>query len=286
MKKSLFDKKKTLDNKLSQAKADAKPWLFRFARFGHMAQGSVYFLIGLLAIQMAFGLGGKLTTSQGALYTIAKQPFGFLVVIILAVGLSGYACWQITRTIFDPENKGYNIKGIVSRISYLVVAVIYIGLCVSTVKILLHTRVHTTSGHYQTLSARMLAQPFGQTIIAITGTVILIVGLGQIFWALSGRFQKQLKKNEMSQKERKWSKYLGKFGISARGVIFGIIGVFLIKTAIKADPDETKGLDGALAEVATQPFGPVMLTIVSLGLIAYGVYMFAEARYKRLTPPN
>ncbi|MGM1033722.1 MAG: DUF1206 domain-containing protein [Bacillota bacterium] len=90
----------------------------------------------------------------------------------------------------------------------------------------------------------------------------------------------------MSPKERKWSKYLGKFGISARGVIFGIIGVFLIKTAIQADPDETKGLDGALAEVANQPFGPVMLTIVSLGLIAYGVYMFAEARYKRLNPPK
>jgi hypothetical protein len=266
----------------NKVKKKAKPWAFRFARFGHMANGVVYLVIGLLAIQTAFSRGGKLTTSQGALYTIAKQPFGFLLLSVLVIGLIGYACWQLVRTVFDPENMGHQLKGIFTRIGYLFMASIYIGMCTSAIRILLRARVHTSGEHYQTWSAKMLAQPFGQTSITIMGVIILIFGVGQVIWGLAGGFQKQLKKNEMTRKEWRYVEYIGKFGMSARGAVFGIVGIFLIRTAIQADPDETKGLDGALAEVAQQPFGSVLLAIVAAGLIAYGVYMFAEARYKRL----
>ncbi|MDQ0219616.1 DUF1206 domain-containing protein [Peribacillus cavernae] len=279
-----FVKEDTFGRKVNRIKGRAKPWVLRFARFGHMAKGVVYLVIGLLALQSAFGLGGKLISSKGALYVIAQQPFGLLLLIILAAGLSGYACWQIVMALFDPENKGSDLKGIVARIGYVVIAGIYTGTCYSAIKILFHARVDTSNEHYQTLSAKMLAQPFGQTAIGLLGAVILIVGIIQVSKALSGRFQKKFKKNEMTRKEWKWSGHIGKVGISARGLVFSIIGIFLIRTAIQADPDETKGLDGALAEVAQQPFGPVLLTIVSMGLIAYGVYMFAEARYKRLNP--
>lgn len=88
----------------------------------------------------------------------------------------------------------------------------------------------------------------------------------------------------MSKEEWRWSGHIGKAGIIARSIVFGIIGFFLIRTALQADPDETKGLDGALAEVAQRPFGAVLLAIVSIGLMAYGVYMFAESRYKRIDP--
>jgi hypothetical protein len=155
---------------------------------------------------------------------------------------------------------------------------------VSSVKILLHAHVHTSGKHYQTVSAKLLSYPFGQTIIALTGIGVIIFGIGQVYWALSGRFLKKLKKNEMSKEEWRWSGHIGKVGIIARSIVFGIIGFFLIRTALQADPDETKGLDGALAEVAQRPFGSVLLAIVSIGLMAYGVYMFAESRYKRIDP--
>ncbi|MFC7394360.1 DUF1206 domain-containing protein [Scopulibacillus cellulosilyticus] len=270
------------DHKFHKVKEQTKPWVIRFARFGHMAQGAVYFIIGLLAMQTAFGLHGKLVSSEGALHTIAKQPFGFIGLIVLAAGLCSYGCWQIIAALFDPQNIGHNLKGIVTRIGYLFVAGIYISLCISAVKMLMHVGVKDPGHHYQTLSAKMLAEPFGQTIIGLLGAGILIFGIGQVFWALSGKFQKNLKKNKMSRKEWLWSGRFGKFGISARGVVFGIIGFFLIRTAIQADPNETKGLDGALAEVSRQPYGSVLLAVAAVGLIAYGVYMFAEARYKRL----
>ncbi|KNH19768.1 hypothetical protein ACS78_19460 [Priestia megaterium] len=284
MGESPFVKKDTLGRKLHRLKERTKPFVVRFSRFGHVAQGVVYFIIGILAIQTAFGLKGDLVTSQGALHTIAKQPFGFLILIVLAVGLSGYAFWQIISAIFDPHHVGHGGKGVFTRLGYLVVATFYISLCVSSVKILLHAHVHTSGKHYQTVSAKLLSYPFGQTIIALTGIGIIIFGIGQVYWALSGRFLKKLKKNEMSKEEWRWSGHVGKVGIIARSIVFGIIGFFLIRTALQADPDETKGLDGALAEVAQRPFGSVLLAIVSIGLMAYGVYMFAESRYKRIDP--
>jgi hypothetical protein len=103
-----------------------------------------------------------------------------------------------------------------------------------------------------------------------------------MYRAFSRRFKKRLKKNEMNKKEWKWSGYIGTFGMAARGFVFLIIAFFLIRTAVQADPDETKGLDGALAELAMQPFGPLLLAIVSLGFISYGFFMFASAKYRRL----
>lgn len=88
----------------------------------------------------------------------------------------------------------------------------------------------------------------------------------------------------MNQKEWKTARYIGKFGISAHGIVFAIMGIFLIRAAVQADPDETKGLDGALAELVKQPYGQVLLTIVALGLVAYGVYLLFEARFRRLDP--
>lgn len=282
--KSPFVKKDTVGQKIHRVKESTKPWLFRYARFGHMSKGVVYLIIGILALLTAFGLNGKLASSQGALYTIAQKPLGFVLLIVLAVGLSGYSCWQIILTLFGPGGNRGKLKETFSRVGYLVISACYIGICVSALKILFRADVQSSDKKYEALSAKLLGEPFGQLIIALAGGGFIIAGIITIYWALSGRFQKRLKKNEMTHKEWQGGGIMGKFGISARGLVFGIIGFFLIRTAIQADPNETKGLDGALAELAQQPFGPILLAIVSFGLIAYGVYMFAEARYKRLDP--
>ncbi|RZT23375.1 DUF1206 domain-containing protein [Fictibacillus sp. BK138] len=280
--KQPFVKKETYKDKIKNHFESFRPWIHRFARIGYLSKGIVYVVIGILALITSTGTHLYEASSQGALYTIAQQPFGPVLLIVLAVGLSAYAFWQITKAVFDPECVNHSWKRWFSRLSYLFIAGVYTAMCISALRILFRARGESSDKTYQTLSAQMLAQPFGQLLVAIGGLIFGIIGVIFLFRAISRKFKKDLKKNEMNKKEWKWSGYIGTFGMIARGIVFMIIGFFLIRTAILANPEETKGLDGALLELSKQPFGPVLLAIVALGFIAYGVFMFASARYRRL----
>ncbi|MBY6036504.1 DUF1206 domain-containing protein [Fictibacillus nanhaiensis] len=282
MKNQPFVKKVTYKDKMNNLFHSFRPWVHRFARIGYFSKGIVYIVIGILALLTSTGFKANEASSKGALYTIAQQPFGPALLIVLAIGLSAYAFWQLMKAVFDPECVNHHWKRWFSRFGYLFVAGVYIAMCISALRILFRARGESSDKAYQTLSAQMLSQPFGQLFIAVAGLVVGIIGIVFLFRALSRKFKKNLKKNEMNKKEWRWSGYIGTFGMTARGFVFMIIGFFLIRTAILADPEETKGLDGALGELAAQPFGPVLLAVVSLGFVSYGVYMFASAKYRRL----
>lgn len=280
--KQPFVKEITYKDKMIYMFQKCRPWVLRFAQIGYVSKGVVYVVIGILALLASTGIKEHEASSKGALFTIAQQPFGPVLLIILSVGLSAYAFWQIIRAVFDPECVHHSWKRWFSRIGYLFIAGVYVTLCISALRILFRAHEESSNEAYQTLSAKMLAQPFGQILIALAGLVFGIIGIVFIYRATSRRFKKSLKKNEMNKNEWRWSGYIGTFGMTARGFVFIIIAFFLIRTAYQADPEETKGLDGALAQLAAQPFGPVLLAIVSLGFISYGLFMFASAKYRRL----
>ncbi|MCM3719283.1 DUF1206 domain-containing protein [Fictibacillus phosphorivorans] len=280
--KQPFVKKETKMDKIRNLFESFRPWIHRFAKIGYLSKGIVYVVIGVLALITSTGNRFYEASSQGALYTIAKQPFGPALLIVLALGLSAFAFWQVIKAIFDPECVHHSWKRWFNRIGFLFIAGVYTAMCISALRILFRARSESSDEKYQTLSAQMLEQPFGQILIAIAGLVFGITGFTFMFRAISGRFKKELKKNEMNKEEWKWSGYIGMFGIAARGIVFMIIAFFLIRTAIYVNPEETKGLDGALLELSNQPFGPILLAIVALGFIAYGVFMFANAKYHRL----
>jgi hypothetical protein len=75
---------------------------------------------------------------------------------------------------------------------------------------------------------------------------------------------------------------VGLFGHLARMVIFGLIGVFLVKAALDYDPDKAVALDGALAKVAHAPAGPVLLALVAIGLLGFAAYSFMDAKFRRV----
>jgi hypothetical protein len=77
----------------------------------------------------------------------------------------------------------------------------------------------------------------------------------------------------MSIAQIKWATHIGRFGIAARGIAFGVIGLLLIQAAIQSDPDEVKGLVGALQTLAQEPVGRWILAVVAVGLIAYAIHM-------------
>lgn len=278
----------TDDLKQPIQQAASHPWFEKLARFGYAARGVVYFIIGLLAAQAAFGEGGKTTDSKGALQTIVTQPFGKILLGIVTVGLIGYALWRLVETILDPEHAHQPMKAkrVAQRIGYAVSALSYTILAVTAVKLILGSGGSGSSNATQDWTARFLSQPFGQWLVGLVGIIIIGFGIYQLYKAYKGKFRKRLQLQQMSSNERTWTMAAGKFGIAARGIVFAIIGIFLTQAAIKSDPNQAKGLGESLSVLAQQPFGPWILGIVALGLIAYSVYSVIEARYRQFGNRN
>ena len=261
-------------------------WMSLLARLGYAVKGVVYLIIGGLAVALAVGHGGKATDQRGALETIYTQPLGKFLLIVVAIGLVGFALWSFIQAVFDTEGKGKKAKGIIARIGYAGVGVAYAALAFGAFELVTgagsSTLSKSTTVSTQDWTAKLLKLPFGVPLVVIVGLVVIGIA-GYLFYkAYSAKFQQRLNLVELSVGVRKWMVGLGRFGYAALGVVFTIIGIFLIVAAVQHNPGEAKGLDSALKELLLQPFGPVLLAIVALGLIAYGVYSFVEARYRRV----
>jgi len=255
-----------------------------FARLGYLTRGVVYIIIGVLAALAAQGSGGATTDSQGAIQTIYSQPFGQLLLGIVALGFFGYAIWCFTRAIVDADKKGTNLTGIVTRIGYGVAGISYLVLAYTAFRLLTGSgnTGNSSDASTQDWTAWLLEQPFGPFLVGIIGLVVIGAALTQFYRAYSIEFQKYLRLGELSAQRRELLVSLGRLGLAARGVVFGIIGIFLIVAVWRHNPGEAKGLGGALQEVAQQPYGGWLLLLIACGLIAYGVYSLAAARYRRI----
>jgi uncharacterized membrane protein YidH (DUF202 family) len=254
------------------------------ARLGYATKGVVYGLIGVLAVMTALGLGGQTTGTKGALRAIAAQPYGQALLIIIDLGLAGYALWRFVEAVLDPEHKGDDKKGIAKRFGYAISGVIYTTLAYTAIELVLEVAQQRREGssQAQTITARVLAQPFGAWLVGLVGVVIIGVGFYQFYKAYSMKFRRELKLRQMGRKEEIWAVRISRFGLAARGVVFVMFGFFLIQAAKQSQAAEVKGLDGILQTIAQQSYGKLLLTIVALGLVAYGVYMFVQARYRRI----
>lgn len=269
-----------------QTAAEVRPWLVKLARFGEASRGFVYALVGLLAARAALGAGGEVTGTKGAITTLVDAPFGRALLGVLAVGLAGYALWKGLRGVLDPEHRGTDGKGIAKRLADVLGAIVYGGLAVAALRLATGSGRGGGEGEQAVgLTARLMSQPFGVFLVALAGAALAVYGLSQISSGLSGKFRRHLKLDEMSPSERTWANRAGQIGLPARGAIFVMMGIFLGRAALQADPGEARGLGGALDTLAASPAGPWLLGIAALGLIAYGLYGFVLARYRRMVAP-
>jgi hypothetical protein len=254
-------------------------WFEWLARAGLVARGVIYGLIGLLALEMAFGSGGKTTNQSGALAEIAKQPGGKVLLVAMAIGLFGYAFWRLLRAAVGhgPEESDSGME----RFKGLDSGIAYAGLFVTCVSILLGSGGGGSSSPDKTTGG-VLGWPGGQAIVAIAGLVLIGVGLYQGYEGVKKKFLEKSKTEQMSAQTKQAFTALGIAGHLARMVVFGLIGYFLIKAAIDFDPDKAVSVDGALAAVAKVTYGQVLLAVVAAGTIAFGAYSMADARYRRV----
>jgi hypothetical protein len=201
------------------------PWTERIARLGFAAKGAVYMMIGALAILAASRNGGETTDTKGAVARIGEQPFGQVMLALIAIGLFGYALWRFLQAVVDTDGRGTDMKGIAMRVGGLISGVIHVGLAVFAFRLLLGNGSSGDGGESQQYwTAQVMAQPFGRWLIAAVGAAIVAVGFGQFVSAQRHKFIEHLRTGEMSASQRKWVKRAGEWGFSARGVVFAIVG--------------------------------------------------------------
>jgi hypothetical protein len=243
-----------------------------FARAGLAARGVVYIVIGVLAIKLALGDGGKATSREGALQSLAQQSFGKVVLILLALGFGAYALWRFVQAF--AERKWGAGAGYVGR------GLIYAALTFSAIKILVgaQTSGSQTQRAHKT-AATVLGWPAGTWIVGIAGAVTIGVGLWNLYRGLSRNFEKKWR-GGMGQSARKWGGRAGVLGHIARAAVFALIGIFAVKAALDYNPKDAIGLDGALQKLAHASYGPYVLGLTAAGLICYGLYCLVDARYR------
>jgi len=271
--KDLGDKAKREGHNL----AGAKPlgWL---ARVGLVARGLVYLIIGVLALLLVFDAGGKAANQQEALKTVAHQPFGKTLLILVAIGLAGYALWRLVRAAVghgaEQRDSGSD------RVAALASGIAYVILCVTAVEII--SGSGTGSGTPKETTGGVLGWSGGTVIVAIAGAILIGVAAYQAYKGLGKKFLDDAKTSEMSPGVRRGYTALGVFGHVARAVIFALVGYGLIKAAIDYNPKAAIGLDGALRQLADSSYGPVLLGIVAAGLAGFAIYSMVDARYRKV----
>ena len=256
----------------------ARPWVEAMARFGYVAKGVVYATIGLLAMLEAFGMGGKTASPDGAMRSIGAQPLGGLLLVVLSAGLAGYALWKVVQGVMDPDDRGSDTHGAVRRVAYVGSGAIHGLLAFTAAQTVFGAE--DSSEDAMTASAMAYQPPVGRILVAVVGVAVICVGLYQLYAAYKATFRGELALGRMGEAREMWTTLLGRIGTAARALAIGTAGAFLLLAAYQSDPEETRGLGGALETVQHQLLGSYMLGALAAGLMIYGAFMFLVARYR------
>jgi hypothetical protein len=263
-------------------RAAANPLLELLERLGYAVRGALYAVMGVLALGIAFGAaGGETTDLSGSLVFLTGNPFGKLVLIVAAVGLSAYSLWGFTRAIYDPLHRGTDASGYGARLGFVTSALSYAAIVILSLELLAGSGAPSGDSTQKTI-ASVLTHPAGGALTILIGLIAIAIGLGQFLEAYQANFAQDLKGAEMSQSERTWAIRFGRFGMFARGVVFVVIGWFVVQAGIHHDAGQAQGFGGAFVFLLNQPLGRLLLGVVALGFVGLGLHSFACARWIRL----
>ena len=249
------------------------------ARLGYASRGVVYLIVGSFAVLAAFG-SGRTTDTKGALTSLMGGPWGIALLALVALGLLAFAAWRAVQGIADADGHGRDGKGLVIRGGLLVSAVTNLLLALFAVSLIFGGGGGSGGdGGTQSWIAKLMEEPFGQWLVGIVGAAVVGAGVAHIIKGWSAKFDKRFKPG---YDKLGWVRPVCRFGLIARGVVFMIIGSFIGIAAWRYDPQQARGLSGALQALQEQPYGQVLLGIVALGLVAFGLYCWVEAVYRRI----
>ena len=254
------------------------PAFHALARTGLVARAVIYLLIGWIAILVAVGHSTRRPNQEGALQLLAGKPYGSLSLWLLGIGFAGYALWRLSEAAFGVVGEG---DGAGARLKSLARAVVYAFLSYLTFEVIAHAAGNETRKQ-QDLTASVMRHPGGRWLVAIVGLIVVVVGVMLIVQGVRRTFMKYLMTSRMSAKVRRVVERLGQIGVTARGVVFAITGALVVDAAVTFRPSKSGGLDKALLTLRGEPFGEFLLLLVAVGLVIFGVYGLAEARWRRV----
>lgn len=261
--------------------ADSKA-VERAARVGLVARGLVYALIGLLALQVAVGNSSQRTDQKGALQTIAEKPGGSVVLWLMVIGLVALALWRFSQAAWGRRGETDEKKRTAKRVGSAASGLLYLGLAILAFRTVTGSSSSSSGSSGSDFTATMLTWPGGQALVVIIGLVIMAVAVGLAWRGLKTDFEKHLNVGQMSRTTFTFVRRLGQVGYVARGAVFFLIGVLVVKAGLDHQPGKAGGFDVALKSLAGAPGGALLLVLAALGLICFGAYSVAEARYRRL----
>ena len=252
----------------------------RLARLGFASVGTVYFIIGALAAAAGLGQGGKTTSHTGAIEYLVDKPFGKPLLVVMILGLAGYTLWLLASGFGDTDRRGDDAKGLGIRAGAIIRALLYAAFTIEIARLLLRGGSGGGGGGDQTAqhwTARLMAQPFGPWLVGAAGLGVVGYGAYQLYRAWESKLSKRLHLGQMKPQTERKVVLISRIGIGARGLVFVIIGGSLVIAALRQNPQAAHGTSGALGEMP----GP-LLAATGIGFIAYGVYAFANARYRSI----
>ncbi len=270
-------------NAARQAEGFVQTPLFEgLARAGYVARGFIYVVIGILAVRLSRGVKDQPASQTGALRLIAHQPFGQALLVAMAVGLGGYSLWRLAQALVGttPEAGRHST---LDRLGALGSSIAYATFCLIAITVLRSPAA--TAGNDKKprdVTATALGWPAGRLLVGAVGVLFLVVAGYQLYMGLSRKFLDDSKVGSMDRPVRKGFTALGVVGLCARAVAFALIGIFIVRAAVDFRASQAVGLDGALYRLTQQSYGPTLLLIVALGLIAFGIYSIADARFRKI----
>ena len=247
------------------------------ARLGLAVRGIIYVVIGVIAVMLALGAARHAPDRAGALEAVASKPFGYLLLWVITIGFGGLALWRLVQAAVARLNptEAYRLRAAGGAVAYVIA-------CLTTYWFVRYGRVPASSDTTsRDLTATVMSHSGGQVIVVVAGLVIAAVGIYMVVQAFRLEFTRYLRMGWMSRRTQDTVVRLGQAGYAARGVIAFLIGVAVFDAGVTYRSARAEGLDGALRTVAGWPFGPVLLILVALGLIAFGLLSFLEARWRR-----
>ena len=272
-----------IGRRAAAAAQDARPWIEPAARAGYAAKGVVYLIVGLLATQAALGRGA-VGDSSDAFGVVLRQPLGRVLLGVIAVGLLGYVVWRLVTAVADTEGKGSDGKGLAVRTGYALRALIYAALALEAARLALRGSGGGDGGSgggesAEHWSARLMEMPAGRWLLALAAAGIAAYGMYQIVRAVTGHVRRHLRLDELDAGTARWAVRVSRFGVGARGAVFVMVGWLVAQAALRERPEQAGGTEDALRAFQSDQ-GPWLLGIVALGLIAYALHQFLNARYR------
>lgn len=250
------------------------------ARAGYAARGIVFILVSGLALFSGFGNGGP--EAKSALQTLLGQPLGRVWLFAIGVALLGFVSWRLAQSLADADQHGADGKGLLIRAALFASAVTYASLAFYALGHATFFVAAKGGSGEKDLASWIMAQPFGSYLAILVGISFIAGGIVTALKGVTRKFERYLQ----TLPERTIMRLICVYGLVARGVLFGSVGILFVYAGIHVNPDEAGNTADALNWLRQLPFGSALYLTAAFGLAAFGIYNFVEARYRVVKIPS